>query len=223
MTVPFGPSQLLRGAVALAFPLLWMIQTRWLLAGSITIAALAYVTGRLAVARGGAGALPLDGLATPFGESVMIAAACALALFATSSRSMHDLGLAEGATIVAAALVIHAAGLRWLGRANDELGSGRKRLAAIAGLIGELALAVALLTVAADALQATLSGPIASIQLLTSPWPAVLAMSLSFLPMVRLSLAEVPTDDAPRRALEAAAVTLTGILLVGLGGPTWWP
>ena len=90
-------------------------------------------------------------------------------------------------------------------------------------MIGELALSIALLTVAADALQATVAGPIAGIQLLASPWPAVLAMGLAFLPFVRLSLAEIAAEDAPRQAFQAASVTLSGILLVGLAGPSWWP
>lgn len=223
MTVPFGAAQGLRGAVALAFPLLWMIQTRWLLSGSIAIAAIAYATGRAAVARGGRATLPLADVATPLGESVMVAAALALAIRATATEGVHGLGLAGAGGIVGAALVVHALGLPLLGRANDDVGAPRKRVAALAGLVGELALGVALATVAARALEATLSGPIAGIQLIASPWPAVLAMALAYLPMVRLSLVECSATDAPRRAVEAAAVTLTGVLLVGLGGPTWWP
>lgn len=221
MTVPFGVAQALRGGVALLFPLLWMIQTRLLLAGSVAVAALAYVTGRAAVARGGRTALPLADVATPFGESVMVAGACALAI--TATEGVHGLGVTGGGGIVATAFVIHAVGLSWLGRAKGDITDGRKRVAAISGLIGELALSIALLTVAADALQATVAGPIAGIQLLASPWPAVLAMGLAFLPFVRLSLAEIAAEDAPRQAFQAASVTLSGILLVGLAGPSWWP
>ena len=48
-------------------------------------------------------------------------------------------------------------------------------------------------------------------------------MGLAFLPFVRLSLAEIAAEDAPRQAFQAASVTLSGILLVGLAGPSWWP
>ncbi|HHH31685.1 MAG TPA: hypothetical protein ENK57_25510 [Polyangiaceae bacterium] len=223
MTIRFGVAQGLRGLVALAFPLLWKVQARWLLGGSVAVAALAYVAGRAAVARGGRKALPLADAVTPFGESVMVAAACALAIRATATEGVHGLGVVEGGGLVAAALVAHWVGLPLVGRRDEEVSADRVRMASIAGLVGELALSVALLTVAASALGATLSGPIGSIQLLASPWPALLAMGLAYFPMVRLSLAESEVSKAPRRAVEAAAVILTGVLLVGLGGPHWWP
>jgi hypothetical protein len=207
----------------LAFPLLWMIETRLLLGGAVILAALAYAVGRAAIARGAMATLPLGAWVTPLGESVMVAAAVALAIRATATHQLHSLGLAEGSAIVLVALVVHAVGLRLADRRTGEVDAGRKRLAAVAGLVGELALTIASLTVAAEALSATLSGPIGKTQLVTSPWPALLTMALSFVPMIRLSLVEAESADAPRRALEAAALTLSGILLVGLGGPVWWP
>lgn len=223
MTVDWRIAQLARGATALLFPLLWLAGPSLLLAVAIPVGIVAYVVGRGTMARSGFEALPLASTLTPFGESLLVAGSLALAAAALATRALLPLDLVTGGCLVGTALVAHAVALPWIGRGSVTPSAGAKRTAALCGLAGELALGIAGMTVAAQALGETLAGPIHTIQLVASPWPAVLALAFAFLPLIRLSLAECDDDEARRRALEAAALTLSGILLVGLTGPSWWP
>jgi hypothetical protein len=223
MTVPWTIAQVIRGSLPLAFPALWLLGPTPLIGASLAVALVAYLTGRASVARAGHASLPLATSFTPFGESLLVAGALALASVAVATRSLLPLGLVTGGSVAGGALVVHGVVLARAGRAERPLSARAKRVAALCGLVGEVALSIALLTIAAQAHIATLAGPIGATQLITSPWPALLGLAVAFVPLIRLSLVEGETTNAPRRALEAATVTATGLILVGLGGPAWWP
>lgn len=223
MTVSWSAAQLARGSVALLFPLLWLAGPRPLLAIALPLTLAAYLLGRAAAARGGFSALPIAGALTPFGEALLVAGAVALASALVATRELIAMGPVAAAVAAGAVLVVHGPVLRRVERAGAELSRRRKKLTALCGLAGELTLAVVLLAIAAQAHNTTLAGPIEAMQLVVSPWPAVLGLALAYLPMVRLSLVECERERAPRRAAEAASIMLMGVLLVGLGGPSWWP
>jgi len=220
----FGKSQLLRAAVVLAFPALWAVGPRRLLAMALTAAALAYVVGRLAVARSDRHELPLSSDLTPFGEGVMTAGAIGLALIAVHARDLAPFGLGAAVALAATFFVAHAVVLPRMAPGRP-LADARRKIASYAGMVAEIGLLVGLLTLAAENLQATLAGPAGGSQLLTSPWPAVLGLGFAGLPVLQLSLLIDDGDPETQRlrAMEALAIATLGLLLVGWTGPRLWP
>ena len=191
-----------RGLLPIAFFLLGAkLDEPRVIAVALPVAILAFVVGRILVVPG-ATRRPLGEDITPWGEAGMLRGAAGLALFLTGAvTGRPSVGPSWGPP---ALRVVAAWGLD-------------VTLLALS-LIGELALLTVLLAVASEAHRATLAGPITGMQLLLSPTPALLGLACGLVPMLRLTLVE----EDRRQALEAVAVGVTGVLLVGLGGTLAW-
>ncbi|MEZ4438349.1 MAG: hypothetical protein R3B72_04640 [Polyangiaceae bacterium] len=209
-----------RGLLPIAFFLLGAkLDEPRVIAVALPVAILAFVVGRILVVPG-ATRRPLGEDITPWGEAGMLAGAAGLAIFLTGSVTERlSFGPSWGATavVLVAAWVVVALIAPRLDR-GAPLPTPRRRLVATLGMIGELALLTVLLAVASEAHRATLAGPITGMQLLLSPTPALLGLACGLVPMLRLTLVE----EDRRQALEAVAVGVTGVLLVGLGGTLAW-